>query len=346
MSRVKQKKIAPLTFRMFEHKIYFKYCRKEACFADLEEQEMLKGKRTIHISVWILAVLLSTMQTVGCRISVFYHTSVHRTLLPILEKLSETGWLVWWLIEFVVLGIGFEFLFYALENAGRKNAEAASREKKSFKKKALFIFIGLIICWLPVLFANYPGFFNYDILGQLPQVMYQEVSYDTHHSLLSTLVMGGVITCGYHLFGTLTGGVCLHSCFQMALCAGTFTYTIWFIQKRTARKWIIICAFAFYALSPTIAMFTISTTKDVVCSLLLLIAVLQSYEMFEDPDLFFSKKLQPISLCICLVSGALYRKNVIYAVLFFTILCIFICRKKRALILAVFGSSVLLTLLA
>jgi len=346
LSRVKQKKIAPLTFRMFEHKIYFKYCRKEACFADLEEQEMLKGKRTIHISVWILAVLLSTMQTVGCRISVFYHTSVHRTLLPILEKLSETGWLVWWLIEFVVLGIGFEFLFYALENAGRKNAEAASREKKSFKKKALFIFIGLIICWLPVLFANYPGFFNYDILGQLPQVMYQEVSYDTHHSLLSTLVMGGVITCGYHLFGTLTGGVCLHSCFQMALCAGTFTYTIWFIQKRTARKWIIICAFAFYALSPTIAMFTISTTKDVVCSLLLLIAVLQSYEMFEDPDLFFSKKLQPISLCICLVSGALYRKNVIYAVLFFTILCIFICRKKRALILAVFGSSVLLTLLA
>ena len=73
--------------------------------------------------------------------------------------------------------------------------------------------------------------------------MYQEVSYDTHHSLLSTLVMGGVITCGYHLFGTLTGGVCLHSCFQMALCAGTFTYTIWFIQKRAARKWIVICAF-------------------------------------------------------------------------------------------------------
>lgn len=77
MSRVKQKKIAPLTFRMFEHKIYFKYCRKEACFADLEEQEMLKGKRTIHISVWILAVLLSTMQTVGCRISVFYHSPAY-----------------------------------------------------------------------------------------------------------------------------------------------------------------------------------------------------------------------------------------------------------------------------
>lgn len=175
--------------------------------------------------------------------------------------------------------------------------------------------------------------------------MYQEVSYDTHHSLLSTLVMGGVITCGYHLFGTLTGGVCLHSCFQMALCAGAFTYTIWFIQKRTIRKWLVVCAFAFYALSPTIAMFTISTTKDVVCSLLLLIAVLQIYEMFENPDLFFSNKLQPAALCICLVPGALYRKNVIYAVLFFTLLCVFTCRKKRGLILSVFGFSVLLTLL-
>lgn len=126
MSRVKQKKIAPLTFRMFEHKIYIKYCRKKACFADLEEQEMLKRKKTIHISVWILAVLLSTMQTVGCRISVFYHTSVHQTLLPILENISEIGWLVWWLIEFAVFGIGFELLFSALESAGKKNSGTAT----------------------------------------------------------------------------------------------------------------------------------------------------------------------------------------------------------------------------
>lgn len=87
---------------------------------------MLRKKKTIHISVWILAVLLSTMQTVGCRISVFFHTSVHQTLLPILENISEIGWLVWWLIEFAVFGIGFELLFSALESAGKKNSGAAT----------------------------------------------------------------------------------------------------------------------------------------------------------------------------------------------------------------------------
>ena len=52
--------------------------------------------------------------------------------------------------------------------------------------------------------------------------MYPEVPYNTHHSLLSTLVMGGVITLGYRIFGTMEKAVFLHSCFQMTLCAAAF----------------------------------------------------------------------------------------------------------------------------
>lgn len=242
---------------------------------------------TDRFAVGIPAILLATCQTVGCRISIEYHTSVHRTMQSWLEQVPIAGWILWWIAETLLFGQMLRWLFV---HAGRDKAVQEDGIGKGIGKRIFLIFAGLLIAWLPVLLSNDPGFYNYDIYGQVPQVMYPEVPYNTHHSLLSTLVMGGVITIGYRIFGTMEKAVFLHSCFQMILCAATFSYSLDFWYRRLNRKWLLGVGFCFYAFLPTIALFSVSTTKDVVCSLALFIAFHLLYELYENTEGFFGRK--------------------------------------------------------
>ena len=153
-----------------------------------------------------------------------------------LEQVPMAGWILWWIAETLLFGQMLRWLFV---HAGRDKAVQEDGIGKGIGKRIFLIFAGLLIAWLPVLLSNDPGFYNYDIYGQVPQVMYPEVPYNTHHSLLSTLVMGGVITLGYRIFGTMEKAVFLHSCFQMTLCAAAFSYSLDFWYRRLNRKWLL-----------------------------------------------------------------------------------------------------------
>ena len=297
---------------------------------------------TDRFAVGIPAILLATCQTVGCRISIEYHTSVHRTMQSWLEQVPIAGWILWWIAETLLFGQMLRWLFV---HAGRDKAVQEDGIGKGIGKRIFFIFAGLLIAWLPVLLSNDPGFYNYDIYGQVPQVMYPEVPYNTHHSLLSTLVMGGVITLGYRIFGTMEKAVFLHSCFQMTLCAAAFSYSLDFWYRRLNRKWLLGVGFCFYAFLPTIALFSVSTTKDVVCSLALFIAFHLLYELYENTEGFFRKKEKIAALSCSLIVGALYRKNVIYAVFLYLVLCAVFCKKQKRKIISLFAGTILLTML-
>lgn len=278
----------------------------------------------------------------GCRISIEYHTSVHRILQPRLEQLSTVGWVLWWIVETLLFALALQWLF---ARTGRDKAAQEYGIGKGIGKRNFLIFAGLLVAWLPMLLSNNPGFYNYDIYGQVPQVMYPEVPYNTHHSLLSTLVMGGIITIGYRIFGTMEKAVFLHSCFQMILCAATFSYSLDFWCRRLKRKWLLGVGFCFYAFLPTIALFSISTTKDVVCSLALLIAFHLLYELYENTEDFFRKKEKIAALSFSLIVGALYRKNVIYAVFLYMVLCAVFCKKEKRKIISLFAGTILLAML-
>lgn len=283
-----------------------------------------------------LALILSTMQVVGCNLSLEHGTSVHSHIGPFLGLIPSWMWVVIWLVEILAFYFVLRFLFRAL------NRNSETTYTRCQIKKPILIFIigalGMLICWLPILLANLPGFFNYDISGQLIQVMYADLNdFSTHHSLTSTLVMGGIITLGYKLFDSLFAGILLYSCFQMVLCSLTFAYSLYFIYKKTQRTWLVVAGFLFYALSPTISMFTTSTTKDVICSLLVLVATLLTFDMLEDPDAFFGGPAKPIYLAMALVFASLFRKNIIYAVILFAImyLCFLASKRKAVAILFV-----------
>jgi hypothetical protein len=77
------------------------------------------------------------------------------------------GWILWWIAETLLFGQMLRWLFV---HAGRDKAVQEDGIGKGIGKRIFLIFAGLLIAWLPVLLSNDPGFYNYDIYGQVPQV--------------------------------------------------------------------------------------------------------------------------------------------------------------------------------
>ena len=292
------------------------------------------------MTILLLSVILSTAQVFGCNLSLEYNTSVHSHLEKFLLAFPNWLWVIIWLAEVAAFYFSLRALFHFL---GRVPALQVPKYKK---QKGIFIIllgaVGIFVCWLPILYANLPGFFNYDISGQLIQVMYADLNdYNTHHSLASTLFMGGIITLGYQIYGDLLLGIQLYSYIQMLLCAITFAYSLYFIYKKTNRMSLVIIGFLFYAFSPTIAMFAMSTTKDVICSLFVLLASLLVFEMLEDTKKFFSKPMNPVFLALALILASMFRKNIIYAIILFAIACVMFIKDNRKHAIILFAATLI-----
>ena len=296
-------------------------------------------KRTIYRQSipLLLSLILTGMQLMGSHISMKYQTSVHISeILRQIRELPNALLLCLGLMEFAAFYILLRLLFTALEHRSGSDLSASPAIPRWG-----WLIIGMILflCWLPCLAASYPGFFNYDVSGQLPQAMYPANQYNSHHPLLHTLIMGKIISWGYNLSGQsdLTTGIFLHSLFQMLFCAVLFTYFICFILRITGRKWVALLAMLYYALFPVIAMFAMSTTKDVMCCAILVLCAIQLYCLFENPDRFFGSRRSCAELILCFVLLCMLRKNSIYAVVLLALAMLLCFKGYRRRSAAVFG---------
>lgn len=91
---------------------------------------------TDRFAVGIPAILLATCQTVGCRISIEYHTSVHRTMQSWLEQVPMAGWILWWIAETLLFGQMLRWLFV---HAGRDKAVQEDGIGKGIGKRIFLI---------------------------------------------------------------------------------------------------------------------------------------------------------------------------------------------------------------
>lgn len=284
-----------------------------------------------------LSLILTGMQLMGFHISMKYQTSVHTA--RIFEAVYEQP-----AVLLLCLGIGEFAVFYALLRLlftvlGRRADAGIGTCPKLPRRCWGAVCAILFLCWLPCLMASYPGFFNYDVSGQLPQAMYSTCQYNSHHPLLHTLIMGKIITWGYHLSGQtdFTVGILLHSLFQMLFCAVIFTYFIYSVFKMTGRVWLALLAMLYYALFPVIAMFAMSTTKDVLCCAILQLCAIRLYRLFEAPERFLHSRRSCAGLILCFVLLCLLRKNSIYAVLLLALTMLLCFKGYRRRTAAVFG---------
>lgn len=287
-----------------------------------------------------LSVLFTMMQVVGYQISMHFDTSVHQSdffqnlgvlSVPQCIGLALIGFVFWWILIY--------FLFTLLEKAKGDKWEVTRRIEVGLWIAGMIL---LFLCWLPYFGAAYPGFYNYDAMVQVPQALYEEVSYSAHHPLLHTLLMGKIIALGYSQGDSLNDGIVLYSMFQMLVCAVACAYMVVYLLKITGKKWLAVLAFCYYAFLPVFPMFALSTTKDTIFSVLLQLTVVFLYEMYRDIPSFFASKAQITRLVLVALLMCLFRKNGIYALVCVIPFALLWGRKYWRRILILFGAIVML----
>lgn len=298
---------------------------------------MLKLKKRNVIIADILALLITFMQVAGWQISMDYGSSVHQS-----GFFQNIGVLETWQcvfvgsMEWVVLSVLFYVLFSWLEKRESVTFESVKAEEHAVEEQiprffVFFVFGVLFVTWMIFLWGCYPGFYNYDIGNQLPQFLYEEVQYNAHHPLLHTLLCGSIISLGYHIYTTdISFGVFLYNAFQMMICAACLSYSIKFIYERTRNRILTIFTFVFYAICPPIVMFAMSTTKDVLCHSVLLVAIIRFLELYKEIESGKATKAWKWgALGGLLAISCLLRKNIIYAIVVFAVLSLVLLKKER-----------------
>ena len=196
-------------------------------------------------------------------------------------------------------------------------------------------FFFLLLCWLPVFLAVYPGFFVYDAQDEYVQVATRMFS--THHPLVHVLLLGGII-CGVHkLTDSYNLGIACYMIFQMILAAGGFTFLMSYLRRKKVSPILRLVSLFYLGLFPTVVMFTLCSAKDALFTLALLLLLISLLEMGTRAEDFYASAGWQILFVLSGAAMMLFRNNGLYAFLVMIPILLFLQRKRwrRFLVLAV-----------
>ena len=215
---------------------------------------------------------------------------------------------------FTILVRKFWNFLGSLEDRKRKLAKhirIPDTPVKAAKYANVLTFFFLLLCWLPVFLAVYPGFFVYDAQEEWVQVASR--TFSTHHPLVHVLLLGGII-CAVHKFtDSYNLGIACYMIVQMIIVAGGFTYLLSFMRKRKVSRGIRIISIFYFAFFPVIVMFTFCSAKDTLFTVALLMLLLSLLDMGSDAESFYTSNKKMIFFVISAVAMMLFRKNGVYA---------------------------------
>ena len=169
----------------------------------------------------------------------------------------------------------------------------------------------LLLCWLPVLLAVYPGFFVYDAQDEWVQVASRV--FNTHHPLVHVLMLGGIVCAVHKVTDSYNLGIACYMIVQMMIVSGGFTYLLSFMRKRKIPRALRILSLLYFAFFPVIVMFTLCSAKDTLFTIALLMLLLSLLDMGDDVEVFFSSKKKIILFVLSAAAMMLLRKNGVYA---------------------------------
>ena len=194
-------------------------------------------------------------------------------------------------------------------------------------KYFLRVWGGLIICQIPVLLAEYPGFFVYDAQTEVTEVFTRV--FTTHHPLMHVLVLGGIVSALHKITGSYNAGICTYIIGQMFLITAVFAYVIGLLRQMQIRRWIRILVFIFYGLFPTIVMYTLCSSKDGLFSAFLLLLSVLLLQMQRNPELFMQSKKNIAAIVFAATAMMPMRNNGFYSYLVFIPIAFFMLGKNK-----------------
>lgn len=201
-------------------------------------------------------------------------------------------------------------------------------------RKTLHLSIGgymliLLLCWLPLLVAFYPGMLNYDFNTEYRQWYYGE--WDDRHPLLYIALCYPIFSLG-RLMGQPELAIFVVTVVRMVSFAAALAYSCVFVQRRGAPKAASILLTAAYSFLPIFSIMSISAAKDTPFTAALLVLSLLVWECIEDPKAFFESKRRVAAFALMVVFTYHMRKNGIAALVLLPafIACAKGVRKKAA----------------
>lgn len=308
---------------------------------------MVKNK----ICGYIFGLLFSAAMVLGYQLETYDHLTLS-SISGILIFLGMT------LVVGTLAPFGWKFLDNLLDKGNKvKEFKANNFDKNiigkisayfdtaSDKRYWLTIWLILILLQIPVMLAEFPGFFCYDAQDELNQVLTR--TFSTHHPLVHVLILGGNIAFMHKLTGSWNAGICFHLTMQMLFMTGVFAYAILYIRKNIAAKCtdndkiiyrghkaLRVLTVLFFGMFPTIVMYTLCSTKDGLFSTFLLLLVLELMKMIRDTENFFKYKRHIFLLIFSAMMMSLLRHNGFYAYIVFIPFGVFALRKylKKAIV--------------
>lgn len=244
-----------------------------------------------------------------------------------MEKLFRSVWIYAGVLIFTPIFAVFIIWSYRRLFHGRQGGTEVKR------KCFLIGWAAMILCWIPVLLAGYPGFFCYDATYQFNEVM--SGIYDMHHPLLHTFMLGKTLTLANAYLGGFDAGVLIFCILQMIFITGSFMAVIWFMARRKAPRGVIVASYIYYALYPVCSLFGLCTTKDSLFTACMTVHLLLIFELLEERVDFFKSKPKVFLYILSAVFTMLFRNNGVYTyVLFLPFLLILAkgIRRKSAVL--------------
>lgn len=204
-----------------------------------------------------------------------------------------------------------------------------------------FYMLVILLCWLPLLLAYFPGMLNYDVIGEYRQ--HTEGAYSSIHPLLHSALMNGVIAMGDFIHSP-TLGLLMMTLLQMFCFAASLAYACVFVQKRGAPLVALLLMTALFALHPVFSVMALSMTKDTLFAAAILVLSLETYALLEYPSSFFRNKRRCVFFSLLCVPAALMRNNGVFALAFLFPSLIIAARGFRRQAAVLCGASILCVL--
>lgn len=199
------------------------------------------------------------------------------------------------------------------------------------KKRIFYLsFLGILVCYLPYFIINYPGFFSSDSISELEMVASNLSYLSDHHTVIHVLSAYFPYKLGMLIFDNSMIASSMIILTQMIIMSLIFATTINFLYKRHVNKYILILVFAFFAICPIHAFYSITMWKDIIFSGLVLLLTLELIKLLEKKQITIKNSYSFIIVSILTV---FFRNNGIYMYIILSLVTIFIFKKQLKVIL-------------
>lgn len=220
-------------------------------------------------------------------------------------------------------------------------ARSRAVESKTLRWPIAAYMVILLVCWLPLLIAYYPGMLNYDFHTEYNQ--YLAGQWDNRHPLLYIALCYGVFSLG-DMLGQPELAIFAVTLARMLTFSAALAYSCVFAQRRSAPRWTLLGMTAAYALLPVFSVMAVSSAKDTPFAAAVLLLSLLSWEALENPAAFFASRRKWTAFAVAVLFTWHMRKNGV-AVLLMLPLLIAACKGYRMQMAKLCVASAALSLL-